>query len=198
MHFRQFFSKRLYLQNKKYFLTRIYCSPSQNHKGYENFCVRFDLLLSNINNELAISSIFTRDFNVCSSNWWKSDITNTAGRERDCLTSSAWYLQIIDKLTYTLNNSISCIGFIFCTNANVISKHGVDASVLEKYHHIFIFDKVELYVPPTPVYVREVWDYSKKNAENINKAISNVNWNKRFLRSFDSCKSLTFEWNLIK
>ena len=31
-----------------------------------------------------------------------------------------------------------------------------------------------------PVYVREVWDYSQANVENIKKIISNCNWSKAF------------------
>ena len=43
-----------------------------------------------------------------------------------------------------------------------------------------IFDKIDICVPLPPAYVREVWDYSKANAENIKKAICSFNWNKAF------------------
>ena len=75
---------------------------------------------------------------------------------------------------------MSCIDLIFCTNTNVISKHGVDVSIFEKGHHNIIFGKFDICVPLPPAYVREVWDYSKANAENIKKAISSFNWNKAF------------------
>ena len=52
-------------------------------------------------------------------------------RNLNALTSSAGYSQIIDKPTHIVNNSMSCINLIFCTNKNVISKHGVDASIVE-------------------------------------------------------------------
>ena len=39
------------------------------------------------------------DFNAVCTNWWKDDITNSAGREIASLTSSAGYTQIIDKPT---------------------------------------------------------------------------------------------------
>ena len=96
------------------------------------------------------------------------------------LTSSAGYSQIIDKPTHVLNNSKSCIDLIFCTNKNIISNYGVDVSIFEKYHHNIIFGKINISVPLPPVYVREVWDYSKANVEHINKAISNVNWHNAF------------------
>ena len=110
----------------------------------------------------------------------KNDITNSVGQELDSLTSSAGYSQIIDKPTHVVNNSVSCIDFIFCTNTNIIFKHGVDVSIFEKCHHNIIFGKIEISVPLPPAYVREVWDYSKANAENIKKAISSFNWNKAF------------------
>ena len=79
------------LQSEKCFLTCIYRSPSQNNEEFENFCVNFDLLLSNINEEIPICSIITRDFNARSSNWWKNDINKSVGQELDSLTSSAEY-----------------------------------------------------------------------------------------------------------
>ena len=102
------------------FLTCMYHSPYQNHEEFENFCTNFDLLLGNINNKLPICSIFPRKFNNCSSHWWENDITSSAG-----------YSQIVDKPTQIVNNSISCINLIFRTNANVISKHRVDVSILK-------------------------------------------------------------------
>ena len=69
------------LQSEKCFLTCIYRSPSQNNEESENFCINFNLLLSNINEEIPICSIITRDFNACSSNWWENDITNSVGQE---------------------------------------------------------------------------------------------------------------------
>ena len=40
--------------------------------------------------------------------------------------------------------------------------------------------KIDIRVPLPPVYVREVWDYSKANVEHIKKAISNFNWHYTF------------------
>ena len=125
-------------------------------------------------------SIITGDFNARCSRWWKNDITNVKGEEIDTLTSSAGYSQIIDKPIHILNNSKSCIDLIFCTNKNIISNYGVDVSMFEKCHHNIIFGKINISVPLPPVYVREVWDYSKANVEHINKAMSNFNWHNAF------------------
>ena len=48
-------------QNEKCFLTCLYRSPSQSRDEFENFCTKFDILLSQINDELPICSIVTGD-----------------------------------------------------------------------------------------------------------------------------------------
>ena len=108
----------------------------------------------------------------------ENDITNSVGQGIDSLTSSAGYKQIIDKRTHVINNSMSCIDLTFCTNQNVISNYGVDFLMFKKCHHNIIHGKIDIRVPLPPLYVHEVWDYNKANAENIKKAVSNFNWNK--------------------
>ena len=104
----------------------MYHSPSQSHDEFENFCIKFNILLSQKNDELPICSVVTGGFNARSSRWWRNDITNFEGTEIDFLTSSTGYIQIIDKPT----------DLIFCTNQNVILKYGVDASLFDKGHHM--------------------------------------------------------------
>ena len=167
-------------QNEKCFLTRIYCSPSQNHDEFRNLCAKFDTLLNNINDEFPICSFATGDFNACNSRWWKNDITNSTGLELESLTSSAGYTQIINKPTHAVYSSMSSIDLIFYTNLNLISKYGVDVTIFDKCHHDIIYGKINIRVPLPPTYVREVWFYRKANVENIKKTISNFNWNKAF------------------
>ena len=69
-----------------------------------------------------------------------------------------------------------CIDLIFCTNQNLISKYGVDASIFDKCHHNIIYGKSDIRVPLPPKYVREVWDYSKADVQNIKKSIKDFNW----------------------
>ena len=108
-------------QNEKCFLTCIYCSPSQNHDEFQNFCAKFGTFLNNIKNEFLICSVITGDFNSRNSSWWENDITNSAGIELVSLTSSAGYTQITDKPTHVVYRSMSCINLIFLTNLNLIS-----------------------------------------------------------------------------
>ena len=72
------------------------------------------------------------------------------------LISSAGYSQIIHRPTHIVNNSMSCIDLIFCNNANVISKLGVDVPIFEKCHRNIIFGNTDICVPFPPPYVPEV------------------------------------------
>ena len=81
----------------------------------------------------------------------------------------------MNKPTHAVSSSMLCIDLTFCTNLNIISKHGVDVTVFDKCHHDIIYGKINIRVPQLPTYVREVWDYRKANVDNIKKAISNFN-----------------------
>ena len=142
--------------------------------------IDIDTYLNDVNDEFTICSVVRGDFNARNSRWWKNNITNSAGLELDSLISSAGYTQVIDKPIHAVNSLMSCIDLIFCTNQNVISKHEVDVSIFDKCHHDKIYAKINNRVPLPPINVCEVWDCGKANAENIEKAISNFNWNKAF------------------
>ena len=129
-----------------------------------------------INNELPICSIVAGAFNARSR--IRGKMISTIRQVRN--TSSAGYSQIIDKPTHIANNSMSYVDLIFCTKANVVSKHGVDVSIFEKYDHNITFGKTDIRLPLPLVYVQLVRDYTKANAKNIKKAISNFNCNKAF------------------
>ena len=131
--------------------------------------------MRNINNEFPLYSIIAGDLDARCSRWWKNNTTNLTGQEIDSLTSSAGYKQIIDKPTHVIDNSMSCIDLIFCTDQNAISNYGIDVSMFKKCHHNIIHGKIDIHVPLPPAYVCDVWDYNKANIENIKKAISNFN-----------------------
>ena len=75
---------------------------------------------------------------------------------------------------------MSCIDLIFCNKRNVISKYGVDASIFDKCYHNISYGKTDICVPLPPKYVREIWDYSKADVQNIKKSIKDFNWRKTF------------------
>ena len=136
--------------------------------------------MNHINNELPICSVITGDLNARCSKWCNKDITNSVGCEIDTLTSSAGYKQIINKPTHIVNNSSSCTDLIFCNNVNLLSNYGADLSLFEKCHHNIIFGKINIRIPLPLSYDREVWDYSSTNAENIQKAVQDFDWEKAF------------------
>ena len=55
---------------------------------------------------------------------------------------------------HIVNNCLSWVDLILCTNQNVISKHGVNVSIFDKYHNI-IYGNINIRVPLPPMYVRE-------------------------------------------
>ena len=93
---------------------------------------------------------------------------------------------------------MSCIELIFCTNKNIISNHGVDVTIFEKCHHNIIYGKINIWALLLPAHIREIWDYSKANIENINKAISNFNWTKAFENLSVGEKILLINETLLK
>ena len=90
---------------------------------------------------------------------------------------------------------MSCIDLIFCTNINVISKHGLDASIFEKCHHIVSFGKVDIRVPLPPAYVHKVWQMQMLK---ISKKQYPVLIGIKHLKIFRSLQKRNFERNLIK
>ena len=136
--------------------------------------------MDQINNKLPIFSVITGDLNARCSKWCNKDITNLFDREIDTLTSSAGYKQIINKPTHIVNNSSSCTDLIFCNNLNLFSNYGVDLSLFEKCHHNIIFGKINIRILLPPSQVRQVWDYSSGNTNNVQKAVRNFDWEKAF------------------
>lgn len=73
------------------------------------------------------------------------------------LTQSCHQLdkQIIDKTTYVKNNCFLCIYLTFCTNQNVISKHGA-VSIFDTCHHNIIYGKINICVSLPSMLAQEV------------------------------------------
>ena len=91
--------------------------------------------------------------------------TNSAGLEIDSLTLSAGYKQIINKSTHIVNNSISGIDHLFCSNQNTILNYGGDVSTFDKCQYNINFGKVNVCALLPPVCSHEVWNCSQVNVE---------------------------------
>ena len=105
---------KIIVDTEKCFFKGLYRSSNQNHEELENFYSNLDLLLlSNINDNHPTCSILTVDFNTKSSKWCNSDKNNRAGTERDNITTSAGYSQLINEPTHFLNRTSSCTDIFF-------------------------------------------------------------------------------------
>ena len=90
-------------------------------------------------------SILIDDFNAKCSQWCNSDKDDKTGSQLDNITTSAGYIQVIDKPTYFINES-SYIDLIFSSNARLPPNGGI------------CIWNIHL---PTPYY-REVWDTNEQ------------------------------------
>ena len=52
--------------------------------------------------------------------------------------------------------------------------------LFDKCHHNVIYGKINIDVPLPPVFIHEVWNCSKADVQNIQKAILDFNWRKAF------------------
>ena len=66
-------------QSENCFLICVSRSLSQSQEEFKIFCTNSDILLNEINDKFPLCLIVTRDFNAHCTNWWKDDITNSAG-----------------------------------------------------------------------------------------------------------------------
>ena len=111
-------------------------------------------------------------------------------RERNKFSNIIRRLTNIDKPTHDINNSKLRIDLLFYTNQNVISKYGDDDSLFDIHHHN-MYGKINNHVPLPSVFIRELWNYSKADIQNIQKAILDFNWRKD-LNLFLLVQRLTF------
>ena len=105
------------------------------------------------------------DFNAKLNSWYTNDSTDIEGLKIDILTSSFGFHQIINKSTHILNNSSSCIGLIFTSQLNLVTKSGVHSSPHSNCHHQITHVKFKLNVIYPPPYEREVWHYKLGNSK---------------------------------
>ena len=81
MYFRQLFSDWNLLARWKMFFNLYFSFPkTESCDEFEEFCIKFHLLLSNINHELPLCSIITGDFNGRCARCWQNDVTYLTGQ----------------------------------------------------------------------------------------------------------------------
>ena len=169
------------VKNKRYFLTCLYRSPSQNREQIHSFCDSLDFLLSDIKSLNPAISIIAGDFSGKCSKWYSFDTSDNIGKELDTITSTAGYSQIIDKPTHFTKKSSSCIDLIFTSNPGMLVDSGIEKSFSSSRHHDVIYGKNNFRVLPPP-HFRTVWDHKNSDAISTQRAIENFNWQHVFER----------------
>ena len=96
----------------------LYRSPSQNQSEFEHFLLSLENLLCNIRSKDPAFKILLGDFNSRSKSWWVHDITNNEGTQIESISSLYGFFQLISEPTHILQNSSSCIDFIFTSELN--------------------------------------------------------------------------------
>ena len=103
------------------------------------------------------------DFNTKSKQWCKIDITSFDFFQIQLLTSKIGLSQIITESTHVLENSRSCIDWLFKSQPNMVSDSGVRAFLHPHCHHQLILAKFDLKVfYPLPLHEKQ---HFRKNAQ---------------------------------
>ena len=98
--------------NKKLFVSVVYCSPSQNNDAFNQFLLNFEKILLDLNLWKLYLTLVKRDFNARSSSWWSDDINIKEGTKLLSLTFCNGFQQIINEPTHIHRKRSSCIALI--------------------------------------------------------------------------------------
>ena len=58
--------------------------------------------------------------------------------------------------------------------------YGIHSSLDDCCHHQIIHGKLNLSIPSPPPYKRQVWEYSKANANEIQNSLNSTDWESNF------------------
>ena len=167
------------LNRKKYFYAVVYRSPSQDQSEFDNFTMKFELMLSKMHAENPFCIIITGDFNYRSTQWWQNDSENNEGRLFEPITADLGLHQLISEPTHLMGDSKSCIDLIFTDQPNLVVDTGVHPSLHEQCHHQIVYGKLSVSnIVPSP-YSRRIWYYNKANFVNIIKSIEMFRWHEQ-------------------
>ena len=145
------------INRKKYFFVVIYRSPSQNQMEFDDFTIKFELLLSKLHAENPHCVVITGDFNCRSTQWWENDIENNEGKLFEPLISDLGLHQLISEPTHLMGDSKSCIDLILTDQPNLVVESGVHPSLHEQCHHQIVHGKLFVSNIALPPYSRKIW-----------------------------------------
>ena len=144
------------INNKRGYVVSMYCSPSQTSNDFNSFTTNLEKLVVNISSTNPHFMLMIGDFNAKSSNWSSNNSTTAEGNQLDYVTSLYGMKQVITEPTHVLENSSSCIDFIFSNQPNLIMGSGVHPALHSKCHHEIIYAKLNLKIEYPPPYTRKI------------------------------------------
>ena len=150
------------VNNKKGYVVSLYRSSGQTPDEFDSFINNLENLIIDIYNRKADFVLMViGDFNAKSCNSSTNDTTTPEGAQLDSITSLYGMKQLILEPAHILQQSSSCIDFIFTNQPNIVVDSGVDSSLHSKCHHQIIYSKLNLKIDYPPPYIREIWNYNR-------------------------------------
>ena len=153
------------IKRKNVYFLVVYRSPSQTADEFNLFLDRLELIVENIQAKKPDCIIITGDFNCRTQQWWSGDIEDHHGPVLDDLIQSKNLSQLIDEPTHIINDSSPCIDLIITSQPFLFVEHGIHPSLFKNCHHKIVHGKLNLSVPPPPVFKRKLWDYNNADID---------------------------------
>ena len=110
-------------------------SRSQNMEEFETFVKNIGLNLEFIFNKNPYLTVFIKDFNAKSQNWYKGNKVTAKGHKLVIMTSHYGLTHIFNEPTHILQNSSSCKDLVFTSQPNTVLESWVYASLDPNSHH---------------------------------------------------------------
>ena len=158
----------------------LYQSLSETSNGFQKCTDNFELTLDTLAESSSDLILVLGKFNIKSKNWYINDKTTAEGEKIVFVTTQYGLQQITNEPTHVLENSSSCIDFIFTSHLNLIVDSGVHPSLHPNCHHQIVYAKFDLKIHFPPPYEREIWYYGQGNTELIRRAVHKFNWQRAF------------------
>ena len=106
--------------SKRFFITVLYCSPSQSIEQFSLFKQRWEERIININDCTATIAMYIGDFNAENLKWWNGNSTNLQGTKLAELAVQYSLNHVIDGAIHIFPKSKSFIDLIFTTETNFV------------------------------------------------------------------------------
>ena len=147
-------------------------TPSQTVDEFNLFLDRLELTVENFQAKNPDCIIITGDFNRRTQQWWSGDIEDPHGTALDDLIQN----KNLSQPTHIINDSSFCIDLIITSQPFLFVEQGIQPSLFKNCHHEIIHGKLNLLVPPPPVFNHKLWDYNNADIYTLHDKLRRVNW----------------------